>query len=344
MRSGLLEYRPPSRAPDGALPWKAAALLIACLLMSACQRAAPEKADAGASATAAAATDAKEKASEGVTLTAEQVEKLGIEAAAVEGTEYAAEAAGFGVVLSHDTIAQAAAEIATARATVNLSRSSLARAQKLAGTPGAISADALDAAAQKAQVDATALMLATQRMSSTLGLSPPWTDGGADATVRGLATGTLKLVRATMPLGAGLGGTPKRLRAAPLGTAEPGTGWTLQPVWNAPADATVPGRSYFALLTAADAGEGERLQVWAPIGTSVSGFLIPAAAVVLNEGKYWCYLEKKPGVYSRVEIDSSKPTAGGYFVTEGFAAGSKVVTTAAGQLLAKETGSSAEPE
>jgi hypothetical protein len=93
-----------------------------------------------------------------------------------------------------------------------------------------------------------------------------------------------------------------------------------------------------------DAGEGERLQVWAPIGEPVAGVVIPAAAAVMSDGKFWCYVEKKPGAFARVELDTGRPTADGYFVTEGVGAGDKVVTAAAGQLLAKESGSAAEPD
>lgn len=319
-----------------------AAVLCACLLNVACERARQGTPEGPAEPKPSEAK--KERASEGVALTAEEVTKLGVETAAVTAADYTEEAAGFGVVLSHDAIAQSVAEIATARAAVQLSRSSLARAQKLAGTPGAVSADALDSATQKEAVDEAALALATQKLTATLGLSPPWRSDEKDTTLRRLATGGVKLVRATFPLGSGIAGTPKRLRAASLGVTEPGAGWTLRGVWDAPADATVPGRSYFALLTGADAGEGERLQVWAPVGSSVAGVLLPESAAVLNEGKYWCYLEAKPGVYDRVEVDTTKPTAGGYFVSRGVAPGSRVVTRAAGQLLAKETGSSAEPE
>lgn len=342
MRSGLSRIWPATAARSAARV--AAALLCASALLVACQRAAPDKAPAKDDAKAADATTGKAGAREGVTLGAGQAAKLGVETAPVAPTEYTDEAAGFGVVLSHDTIAQAAAELATQRAAVRLSRASLARAQRLAGTPGAVSADALDAAAQKAAADEAALTLAMQKLSTTLGMAPPWQRGEDDATLRSLAAGTVKLVRATFPLGAGISGTPKRLRASSLGSAEPGGGWTLRPVWDAPADVTVPGRSYFALLSGAEAGEGERLQVWAPRGQSTAGFLIPSSAAVLNEGKYWCYLETRPGVYRRIEIDTTKPTAGGYFVTEGVVAGSKVVTAAAGQLLAQETGSSAEPD
>ena len=72
--------------------------------------------------------------------------------------------------------------------------------------------------------------------------------------------------------------------------------------------------------------------------------MIPAAAAVISDGKYWCYVEKKPGTFVRNEIDTSRPTADGYFVTEGISAGDKIVVTAAGQLLAQETNSGAEPD
>jgi hypothetical protein len=306
------------------------------------QPAAKAEADGKDTAGAKDNGEGKDKADEGVTLTPDQVEKLGVVTQPAQATDYSEEAAGFGVVVSHDTIAQAAAELATAQATERLSRSSLSRTKKLEGTPGAMSADVEEAAAQKAEVDAAALTLTNQRLSSTLGMKPPWKNE-KDPILQELASGKIKLVRVTFPLGALSGGAPARLRASHIG-AKPGAGWKMNVVWDAPADASVPGRSFFALLKGSDAGEGERLQVWTPIGESVSGVVIPAAAAVMSEGKYWCYVEKKPGAFERIELDTSKPTPDGYFVTEGVAAGDKVVTTAAGQLLAKESASGAEPE
>jgi hypothetical protein len=333
------------------------ALLATACLLCACHGAAP----AGGESTPASAAKAKsetggkeeagskeeaggkEEAAEGVTLTPDQVEKLGIATQPAQTIDYSDEVAGFGVVVNHETIAQGTAELATAEATERLSRSTLARARKLAGTPGAVSVDIEETAAQKAQVDAAALTLTTRRLSATLGMNPPWKNGDQNAELQALAAGTVKMVRVTFPLGSLGGATPAKLRAAHIG-AKPGTGWKMNAVWDAPADATVPGRSFFALLKGSDAGEGERLQVWAPIGASVSGVMIPAAAAVMSEGKFWCYVEKKPGTFARVELATDRPTADGYFVTQGVAAGDKVVTVAAGQLLAKESGSSAEPD
>ena len=230
-----------------------------------------------------------------MTLTPDQVEKLGVATQPARAIEYREEAAGYGVVVNHESIAQAAAELATAQAAERLSSSALLRAKKLDGTTGAVSADVEDTAVQKAQVDAAALTLTTRRLSSMFGMKPPWSSGGGDAALQELASGKIKLVRVTFPLGLLSGAAPASLRAAHIGANKPGMGWKMNVVWDAPADASIPGRSFFAQLMGSDAGEGERLQVWAPVGEPTSGVVIPAAAAVMSDGKYWCYVEKKPG-------------------------------------------------
>ena len=288
--------------------------------------------------------DDQDKDKEGVTLTAEQVGKLGITVEPAKAIEHRDEAMGYGVVINHDAIAQATADLITAQATERLSHSALARAQKLKGTPGAVSADVEETAAQKAAVDAAALTATQQKLSSLFGMKPPWKQDDTGGTVQALAGGRFKLLRATFPLGVLPDDDPVTLRAARIGVVKPGAGWQTSAVWDAPADSAVPGRSFFALLKTQEPREGERLQIFAPVGEANSGVVVPAAAAVLSNGKYWCYVQKKPGVFSRVEIDTSTPVATGYFVKEGLAAGDNIVTSAAGQLLAKETGGAAEPD
>jgi hypothetical protein len=309
-----------------------------CILLCGCHKAPLTGAEAPPAAESSAAK------ADGVTLTPDQIDKLGIVTQPARSIDYSDEAAGYGVVVSHDIVAQAAAELATAQATAQLSRSALSRAQRLAGTAGAVSADVQEAAAQKAAVDAAALTLTTQRLSSTLGMSPPWNRGGRGEIPRDLAGGRIKLVRATFPLGALSGGIPASLRATRIGAGKPGAGWAMTVIWEAPADSSVPGRSLFALLKGSDAAEGDRLQVWAPIGLPVAGVMIPSDAAVLSDGKFWCYIETKPGLFTRTEIETSKPVSNGYFVSHGIMVGDKIVTAAAGQLLAKETGSAAESD
>jgi len=156
--------------------------------------------------------------------------------------------------------------------------------------------------------------------------------------------GTIKLVRATFPLGALSGATPRTLQIARPDASGKAERWKTGTVWAAPADATIPGRSVFALLQNDDVGEGERLDVWAVVDQKESGVLIPETAIVISEGQYWCYVEKQPGLFTRTQVDASRPIPGGYFVKEGIASGESVVIAAAGLLLARETNPSAEAE
>ena len=331
----------------------AAAMCVGLLGLSGCHRTPPaENATAGDTASQAEAPehgDAKE-GGEGVTLSAEQAEKMGIATQPARSLGYTAETAGFGTVIPHDTIATAVAELTTAQAAARQSRAARERARRLTGTAGAMSADAVDSAARQSATDGAALALAEQRLSSIVGTGVPGGVAANGSLLQELASGRVKLLRATFPLGTLQGSTPSSLRAAPLDALSPGAppsspAWDLHPVWTAPADASLPGRSFFALLKGSGAGEGERLLVWAPgSGPSQQGVAVPAAALVISDSKYWCYVETKPGVFVRREISTDRPVVGGYFVTDGVAAGDKVVTAAAGLLLARETNPSTEAD
>ena len=130
--------------------------------------------------------------------------------------------------------------------------------------------------------------------------------------------------------------TPAKLRFSHLAAAPGSSGFESVSVWAAPADASIPGRSFFALLKASDASEGERLLVRAPTGAPEAGVIVPFAAAVISGGQYWCYVEVKPGSFVRAGIDISMPTDDGYFVKAGIPPGAQIVTRSAAQLLARE--------
>jgi hypothetical protein len=316
---------------------------------SACHKT-PATADAqdkGAAADKGGAEDkaaAGEEAAEGVSLKPEQVEKMGIVTTEAKAITHTPETVGFGTVMAHEALAQAVAELATAVAVERQSRSTYARGQRLAGTPGALPIDTQEAAERQATVDQAALELAKRRLSSTFGQDPPWKNQDSSPELTALAAGKIKLVRVTFPLGALGDSDPSALRLAHINAAPGGKSWESKSVWSAPADASIPGKSFFTLLKGSDAGEGERLLAWARVGAAESGVEIPASAVIISNGKYWCYVEEKPGVFVRAEVDTGMPTAAGYFVKEGVSAGGKVVTTSAGQLLAREMNPSTAAE
>ena len=87
--------------------------LLCCVLvaLSACHRAAPEKTGTAGdekSGAAAKAGESKDKeASEGVSLSPEQIEKIGVQTDAAKAVDYAEETAGYGTVIPHESIAQA---------------------------------------------------------------------------------------------------------------------------------------------------------------------------------------------------------------------------------------------
>jgi hypothetical protein len=328
---------------------KICVLLIALAGLCACHRSAPEAAGTAGEKSAGATQPAQGKdkdkdAGEGVSLTPEQVEKIGLQSEALKAVDYAEETAGYGTVIPHEAIAQAVAELRTAQAAEKQSRAALARTQRLSGTAGAMSADVEEANARQVAVDTAALNLAQQRLSSSFGQKPPWSGGGNSGLLQALADGSQQLVRVTFPLGALPGDAPKTLSVSRLGAGAGAKRWKLSSLWPAPADATVPGRSFFAILRAGELGEGERIIVWAPIGAPRPAVLVPADAAVISDGKYWCYIESKPGTFVRTEIDAGKPFGDGYAVTEGVKAGDKVVTRGAAQLLAQESNSGADAD
>jgi hypothetical protein len=275
-------------------------------------------------------------------LTAEQVARIGVITTAVQAARYAGTAEGFGVILSHELVAQVAADLHSSTAAARLSDAALARAKGLAGGPGALGADALENAERQQAADSAAVELARRKLTSLLGVDFPFHDG-ADSELEKLAAGSHKLLRATFSSDSKMTGTPKTLRVSSI-DAESGAAWNAHTVWAAPQDPSLPGRSVFAILTDATLTEGARVRAQAEADSGIVGVIIPEPAVVVSEGQYWCYLKKKEGVYQRVAIDTSRPFAEGYFVTEAIAPGQEVVTTAAGSLLARELNSSTEAE
>jgi hypothetical protein len=291
-----------------------------------------------------------------IVLTAEERRNLGIVTAPAQAVEFSDSSMAFGVVLGHETIAQAVADLETAAGAAHLSEIALTRAQKLAAGPGALGTDTLETLQKQRSADQAALSLARRKLTVVVGVRFPWQGArGDNAVLDALASGEAKLVRATFPSGVLVGAAPKALRLLPLEDSNPGsasaalaiTSLTATPVWDAPQDTNLPGRSFFALVRKADLAEGARFQVLpeAP-ANGITGVLVPATAVVIAGGQYWCYLEKKTGTFARVPMVIDKPLGAGYFVSDGVgvADGDQVVTSAAGLLLAREMNAASGPE
>ena len=313
-------------------------LLPTLLLLAACgadQGAAPGAGETPA-ADAKPITAAQEEASTPgapVTLNAERASKLGLEARPAVAAGYREEYKGFGVVWSHEAIAQVVADVATANAAAKQSGAALARMQNLAASPGAFPVEAIETAQRQASSDEAALQLAERKLSALLGDHLPFKVPSAELSV--LANGQAKLIRVTFPLGSAPRQLPSEARLFELNSEAGTKGWKTRAIWNAPADTNVPGHSFWAIASGAGLLEGDRLQARAPDSAVQHGVLVPDAAVVVSGDKYWCLVEQPQGTYRRVEIDTARPVDNGYVMDHGIATGDLLVVRGASLLLAR---------
>lgn len=280
----------------------------------------------------------------GITLKAQEVQSLGITTVPAQAASWRRQVSGYGVVTALDAIAQTDAEVMTARAAAAQSAAAAARARSLStGEEAAVSREVVETAQSKATADAAALALARRKTEAAFGRNAPWRDAASrQAIMARLASGRSVLVRVTFPLGSLGNETPPALQIARLG-ANPKS-WTATTIWDAPSDATLPGRGFYALLDGSDLAQNEHVTAAVPIGAAQAGVTVPAGALIYGDSEAWIYVQTKPGTFLKARIDTSKAMGDGYFVAQGLRAGQPVVVNGAGLLLARETNPSTEAE
>jgi hypothetical protein len=272
-----------------------------------------------------------------VTLSAGDIARLGVRVAPVTPAIYTPQVHGYGVVLDLGALATADAGVATASAAAHQSAADLARAQALYAQGGAVSKQSLDAAQKQATSDQTSLLLARRQEVVQFGPQLPWRSGDASVLAE-LTSGHAILVRATFPMDSIEAARPPEISVTHLGAKQDSVRWTTKQIWPAPADPTIPGRAFFALVSGSNLQSGEHVLAYAPIGASVSGWRIPTDAMVLNDEKAWAYLQIAPGRFQRLQIDQELTLPGGYFTTSPLARGRLAVVRGTGLLLAREIG------
>ena len=171
-----------------------------------------------------------------------------------------------------------------------------------------MSADVEEANARQLAVDTAALNLAKQRLSASFGQKPPWSGGENPSLLQALADGSTQLVRVTFPLGALPGEAPKTLSASRLGTGAGRQALEIEPRSGPrPRTQPCPGAASFRYCAPANwARAKESLRGRRSVPRSPACWF-PADAAVISDGKYWCYIEAKPGTFVRTEIDAGKP-------------------------------------
>ena len=215
-----------------------------------------------------------------------------------------------------------------------------------------MSADAVESAARQAETDSAALALAEQRLTAIIGAGPPGGLAKNGSMLQELASGKIKLLRATFPAGSASGPGAGRFACGAsrcpvarrsriprkAGRLKFGVGG---------AGRCRPSRDavFLRLLENSDAGEGERLLVWAPgAGPSQQG--------VARSGSRTCDQRRQVLVLCGAkaqcvrEAPNRHRTAGCRWILRdrGDRSRRQIVTAAAGLLLARETNPSTEAD
>jgi biotin carboxyl carrier protein len=74
---------------------------------------------------------------------------------------------------------------------------------------------------------------------------------------------------------------------------------------------------------------------WAT-GAPTRGVIVPTSGVVQWDGLTWAFVEVAPGQFSRRPVPADRPADRGWFATQGWAAGDRVVVRGAQALLSEE--------
>jgi hypothetical protein len=252
------------------------------------------------------------------------------------------------LVVPFDALAQTYADLATAEAAAQASEATADRSRALFAANVSVSRQTVETAERQALADRTQLLLAQRKAETAWGQGAPWRNAGdLSKLLMRLSGGDVALMRVTFPASVIGAGVPAAFRVQRVEVQAEPTTWTAKTIWRAPADPTVPGVSFFALIDRArDLLPGERLLVFVPSERVQQGVIIPAKAMIVAEGTCWYYSVETQSLiiplaplknFVRVALDTKQPTREGYFVP-GENPGLEVVVEGAGLLLAKETG------
>ena len=102
-------------------------------------------------------------------------------------------------------------------------------------------------------------------------------------------------------------------------------------------DDRTQGATYFFHTPVSTLRTGMNVDVWIPeAGEARPGVFVPSESVVWYTDKPWVYVARDQETFARVEVKQYVMTRQGWFVTEGFRPGDRIVTTGAQMLFSQE--------
>lgn len=277
-----------------------------------------------------------------ITLDTETQKRVGLETGTLAATQLAPEIRAVGRVLEPAGVSSLVADFISARATAEASAKELERSKPLLKSDN-ISARSYQTAEANAARDSAQLEAARAKLIGALGSELAARENLVELT-KSLTSGASALVRLDLPLGEA---PPGNLSGAQILALREGSKWIEAKFAGATAvDSPSQTRGLLFFIESNGYGFTAGESVTGSIngaGAAQAGVVIPGAAVVRKDGVAWVYVQTADGEFTRREISTERPVDGGSFVTRGVAAGDKIVTVGAQQLLSEELkGQSAE--
>ena len=289
-----------------------------------------------------AAEEAKEKSrvSHGtngevvLTLDAETQKLIGLKVTELTATNLPPVVKGYGRVLDPAPLVQAVGDLAAAKVTAEASRKEFERLKTLRAQDNASDRALQAAEAQTLRDKSLADSLSAKLL---LGWGKAVDDWDTLAKLsKSLVLLEAALVRVDVPAGEALPGKPTGAQLMPLtADAKPITAEYFGAATST--DPQLQGQGFLFLVRSNTPAVGAALTAQIQTdGTPVAGILVPARAIVRHEKEGWVYVQTGDDKFTRRVAELGRASGEGYFVTSGFAAGEKVVTTGAQLLLSEE--------
>jgi hypothetical protein len=275
---------------------------------------------------------------EGVTirLDAATRERIGFQVSPVAAVELPDVVRGFGRLLEPSALAAPVDEREAARAAFEAADREYRRVQTLQRGNFNASQRDLEAARAAFERDRAAFRAAEARLVSVWGREAQ-ERRDLSALVQSLVAREAAVARIDLPLGTALSGRPTTARVAALVDADAAPVEATILGAAPDTDPTTQGRGFLLLVERPPWPPGTALTGWLAVpGSSQAGVDVPSAAVLRHAGRAFVYVQTADGTFARREIHLDRPTADGWFVAGGVAAGERVVVTSAQQLLSAE--------
>ena len=250
-------------------------------------------------------------------------------AAELQSVQLAQKIDGIATLVSPDALTLLNAEIRAAEIALGFSQRSLDRYKGVR----TLGEQRVDNAERQASTDATQVALLKLRLRNAWGDSAPFlAPAHRDQLVDELASGKTTIVRLDFPRS--VDRNLRNVRITPLGGGEE---IAVSRIWQAPSgNLAMPGSSFFGLMPAGPGlRPGDRAKITAERSAPLVGVVVPTSAVVVFAGESWCFVERQPDQFQRQKVSLATPVDGGY-LTDNFAAGTKVVVRGASVLLSRE--------